>query len=212
MFFKKFKYLFFFTFLLSQDVSYLDQITEIDGLFYKKSDQNLVSANIYLNIDNKDFFLGEIFEGEKIGKWVVFYSNGRKKSEHIFKSGMMNGPYTLWYKNGLRGEYGFFKNNEKDKLIIKWDEKGNKFSSVTFKEGFYHGEVIFYIPNGQIKYKGIYHEGKCIEGIKKSFRHKGKYPSPVYEVYENNELVQLKWLDKEDRVIETTNCINNNCI
>ena len=57
---------------------------------------------------------------------------------------MMNGPYSLWYKNGLMGEFGFLKNNEKDKLIIKWDQKGNKFSSITFKEGLYHGEVIFF--------------------------------------------------------------------
>ena len=62
----------------------------------------------------------------------------------MYKNGLMNGPYTLWYKNEFKGEYGFHKNNKKDKLIIKWDQKGQKLSSVTFKRGsFSYGEVIF---------------------------------------------------------------------
>ena len=51
------------------------------------------------------------------------YSNGNKEA-NLCQNGLMNGPYTLWYKNKVKGEYGLHKNNKKDKLIIKWDQKG----------------------------------------------------------------------------------------
>ena len=158
-----------------------------------------------------DFYLGEIIEGKKNGKWLDFFLNGNRKGEFFYKNGLLNGPYTLWYKNSLKGEYGFYKDNKKDRLIIKWDQKGRKFSSVTFKDEFYHGKVMFYEPNGEVKYEGIYHEGKCIQGINKGFRHKGRFINPVYEVYENNNLIEIRWLDKEDKIIEVTDCLNNNC-
>ena len=190
---------------------YLDQIVNFDGLFYKKSDQKLVNGKVYLNKDEGDKFLGKIVKGEKKGLWLDFYSNGKKKGEYTYKNGMMNGPYTLWFKNGVRGEYGFYKDNKKDRLIIKWDQNGKKYSSVTFKDGYYHGKIIFYKTNGKIKYEGIYREGKCIQGIKKGFRHKGKFPNPVYEVYEDNKLVKLKWLDKDDRITEIYDCTKQDC-
>ena len=196
--------------VISQEIYYLNQIQNIKDIYYSILDSNIVNGKIYSKNNNK-IYLGDIIDGKKNGKWIELYSNGNKKNQFVYKNGLLNGPYTLWYKNNIKGEYGFYKNDKKDRLIIKWDQKGKKYSSVTFKDGFYHGRIIFYKSNGEVKYEGIYHEGKCIEGIKKGFRHKGRFVNPVYEEYKNSELIKLKWLDKEDQIIQVTDCLNNNC-
>ena len=56
MFFNKLKYIIFLNFVFSEEKIYLDRIVDINGLFYSKSDQSLVSAEIYFNIKNKDFY------------------------------------------------------------------------------------------------------------------------------------------------------------
>ena len=201
----------FFSFVFSQEVLQLNQIQIIKDIYYKKVDQSIVNGKIYFKNNGNNIFLGDINGGKKNGEWLELYSNGNRKGQFIYKNGFLNGPYTLWYKNDIKGEYGFYKNDKKDRLIIKWDQQGKKYSSVTFKDGLYHGKIIFYKPNGDVKYESIYHEGKCLEGIKKGFRHKGRFINPVYEEYKNSELIKLKWLDKEDKVIQITNCLNNNC-
>ena len=201
---------FFFSLSIAQESYYLNQIQNIKDIYYNILDNSIVNGKIYSKNNNKTY-LGDIIEGKKNGKWIELYSNGNKKNEFFYKNGLLNGPYTLWYENNIKGEYGFYKNNKKDRLLIKWDQKGKKYSSVTFKDGFYHGKKIFYKQNGKVKYEGIYHEGKCIDGIKKGFRHKGRFINPVYEEYQNSQLIKLKWLDKEDQVIQVVDCLNNDC-
>ncbi len=201
----------FFSFIFSQEVIHLNQIKYIKDIYYNKEDQSIINGKIYFKNNGNKIYLGKIIEGKKNGEWLEVYPNGNRKAQFLYKNGLLNGPYTLWYKNNIKGEYGFYKNDKKDRLIIKWDQKGKKYSSVTFKDGFYHGRIIFYKPNGEVKYEGIYHEGKCIEGIKKGFRHKGRFVNPVYEEYKNSKLIKLKWLDKEDQIIQVTDCLNNNC-
>ena len=211
MYLKIFKFVLFLSLGASQEIFQLNQLILIDSLFFNKSDKSIATGRIYIDNNGKKLYLGEIIEGKKHGIWIEFYSNGRKKKEINFLNGLMNGPYTIWYKNGVKGEFGFYKNNKKDKMLVKWDQKGNKSSSITFKQGLFHGKIIFYKPDGDTKYEGIYHEGRCIHGVKKAFRHKGRFPNPVYEVYEDNKLIKLKWLDKEDRIIEITDCQETDC-
>jgi antitoxin component YwqK of YwqJK toxin-antitoxin module len=201
----------FFSFVISQDVLQLNQIQIIKDIYYNKIDQSIVNGKIYFKNNGNNIYLGYIIEGKKNGKWLEVYSNGNRKGQFVYKNGLLNGAYTIWYKNNVKGEYGFYKNDKKDRLIIKWDQQGKKYSSATFKDGFYHGKIIFYEPSEEVKYEGIYHEGKCIEGIKKGFRHRGRFINPVYEEYKNSELIKLKWLDKEDKVFQITDCLNNNC-
>ena len=200
----------FFSLAISQQIYYLDQIQNIKDIYISRLDNSIVNGKVYLKKNNKTY-LGEIIDGKKNGKWIELYSNENRKNQFVYKNGLLNGPYTLWYKNNIKGEYGFYKNNKKDRLIIKWDQKGKKYSSATFKDGFYHGKKIFYKPNGEVKYEGVYHEGKCLDGIKKAFRHKGRFINPVYEVYQNSKLIKLKWLDKDDQVIQVIDCINSSC-
>ena len=212
MLLKFFSLYFLLSFLFPNDGYMINEIANKSGIYYSKVNEDLlITGDIYSYFDGREVYNGFISEGYKIGKWIDYYINGIKRSEFMYKNGLMNGPYTLWYKNGVKGEYGFHKNNKKDKLIIKWDQKGQKLSSVTFKEDLFHGEVIFFNSDGSVKYSGIYKEGRCVHGTKKSYRHKNNFPNPVYEIFKDGKLVKLKWLDNEDKILETVDCIKTNC-
>ena len=71
--------------------------------------------------------------------------------------------------------------------------------------------AIFFNSDGSVKYSGIYKEGRCVHGTKKSYRHKNNFPNPVYEIFKDGKLVKLKWLDNEDKILETVDCIKTNC-
>ena len=212
MLLKFFSIYFLFSVLFPNGRYMINEIVNRSGLYYNISGEDiLITGDIYSHFNGREVYNGFISEGYKVGKWIEYYSNGDKRGEFIFQNGLMNGPYTLWYKNKVKGEYGFYKNNKKDKLIVKWDQKGLKLSSFTFKDDLFHGEVIFFNPNGSIKYSGIYHEGRCVHGTKKSYRHKDNFPNPVYEIFENGKLVTLKWLDNEGKVLEIVDCLKTSC-
>ena len=44
---------------------------------------------------------GELFEGEKQGKWTSWYENGAMKSQGYFKNGLMHGIHQHWGENGI---------------------------------------------------------------------------------------------------------------
>ena len=203
---------FLFNLLLSNEKFKINDIVNKSGIYYSKSDEDLlITGDIYSHFNGIELYNGFISEGYKVGKWIDYYANGNRKGEFMYKNGLMNGPYTIWYKNKVKGEYGFHKNNKKDKLIIKWDQKGLKLSSVTFKEDLFHGEVIFFNSDGSVKYSGIYKEGLCVHGTKKSYRHKDNFPNPVYEIFKDGKLVKLKWLDNEEKVYEIVDCLKSKC-
>ena len=54
---------------------------------------------------------GELFEGEKQGKWTSWYKNGAMKSQGYFKNGLMHGIHQHWGENGILLKKYVYKNN-----------------------------------------------------------------------------------------------------
>ena len=72
-----------------------------------KADEDLlITGDIYSYFDGRELYNGFISEGYKVGKWIDYYDNGIKKVNLCIKMDL-NGPYTIWYKNEVKGEYGF---------------------------------------------------------------------------------------------------------
>jgi len=69
------------------------------------------------------------------GFFIMWYENGTKKTECIFKNGIENGLMQGWWLNGTLALKGNYINGKKDGLWETFDEKGNKLGEAIYKDG-----------------------------------------------------------------------------
>lgn len=105
--------------------------------------------------------------GKKTGFWIDSTTGFR--TEHYFRNGKKDGIEKVFYKNGLLGFFGTFKNNHTTGVGYFFDDKG-RISFTVLYEGFviYQGQkyqkgyFTLYEKSGQIKksYNAIFKEGE----------------------------------------------------
>ena len=97
---------------------------------------------------------GELFEGEKEGKWTSWYKNGAIKSQGYFKDGLMNGIHQHWSEDGILLKKYIYKNNEMDGLQQEWFTDGKPGAQWDYKNGEMHGRHVEWYHNGFKKLQG----------------------------------------------------------
>jgi antitoxin component YwqK of YwqJK toxin-antitoxin module len=87
---------------------------------------------------------GKEVHGKKHGPWTVYYANGNKRSQGVYKEGQRHGDWNYYHKSG-----------------------GVDYT-VSFKEGKNIGSTVSYYEGGKLKQKGQYNEfrGKSTDGKK----------------------------------------------
>ena len=63
--------------------------------------------------------------GEKTGKWVSYFENGKKNSEANFSKGISHGYSMVWYPNGSVRYFGDYNKGEKVRKWVFYDETGS---------------------------------------------------------------------------------------
>jgi antitoxin component YwqK of YwqJK toxin-antitoxin module len=61
--------------------------------------------------------------------------NGQKSYEGTYKDGERVGKWTLWYKNGEKQGEENYKDGKADGLVTWWHENGQKKLEWTYKDG-----------------------------------------------------------------------------
>lgn len=62
-------------------------------------------------------------------------SKKNKHTEYTYQEGNLNGPYTIWYKSGMKREEGFYKNNTQNGTVKTYDENGKLESEKEYIDG-----------------------------------------------------------------------------
>lgn len=120
---------------------------------------------------------------DKIGTFVYFYENGKRKSISNFTGGILNGNHFEFYESGNNKEAGVYLNEEKSsgkyyKLISVWDDNGTE--TIINGEGVKKYETENYSES--INYKNGYKDG-LLQHINK------KYNYSYIEKYEDGNLI-----------------------
>lgn len=135
---------------------------------------------------------------DKIGTFIYFYENGKRKSISNFKEGMLNGNHFEFYENGNNKEAGVYRDDEKSseryyKLISLWADKGTEIivngDGVKTEENENFSE--------SINYKGGYKNG-VLQHINK------KYNYSLTEKYENGSLISGERTTADGEVFKYT--------
>lgn len=104
---------------------------------------------------------GEYKDGRKVGLWISYYSNGKKKNEITYVSGRPSGPYTTYYTNGNVEEQGNWKSNRNVGTFKRYHENGKVSQEFNFDpSGKRAGTQKYFYDNGQLMIEGDWNGGK----------------------------------------------------
>ena len=117
-----------------------DDLIEMDnGLWTEKFSDKPITGKVYGYFGEgkhyKKVYIGYIDNGKREGKWIIWYDNGKKKSETTYKDGKGDGLSTDWYENGQKSYEFTFKDGQPDGLWTGWYENGQKKYEHTLKDG-----------------------------------------------------------------------------
>ena len=104
---------------------------------------------------------GNFKDSKKVGVWIGYYSNGKKKNEITYKFGRPNGPYKTYYVNGILEEEGNWKNNRNVGTFKRNHENGKTAQAFNFNStGKREGQQTYFHENGQVMIEGNWDGGK----------------------------------------------------
>ena len=81
-------------------------------------------------------FQGRFKSGDKNGRWVGYFENGKIKSEINYKNGIEDGLETRWHENGVKYSKGSYKKGKKVGEWNYWDEQGDPIHYVCIETKF----------------------------------------------------------------------------
>lgn len=150
-------------------------------------DQGVIVSYTYLDKEGKE--VTPIPLNQKELKFVTFFKNGKKSSEHLRKNGLIEGLYLTYHDNGLKFEETNFLHGEEHGKSYEYNEAGQKTYEADYQYGKLHGKEITYYANGKIKSEVTYvlgsRHGKSIR-----YAQDGKVISVT--IYYNNEIVSIQ--------------------
>ena len=109
-------------------------------------------------------FVGKYRNGQKVGKWTNWHSNGKKMSEDFYnKKGKQHGKSTLWDADGRRTHQSFYRNGKSHGKTIDWVSDGQKYYKYYEyhnKNGQSHGLYTRWHSDGRVEAQICYQNGK----------------------------------------------------
>tara|TARA_Y100000589_G_scaffold317298_1_gene343082 strand:+ start:10460 stop:13810 length:3351 start_codon:yes stop_codon:yes gene_type:complete len=87
--------------------------------------------------------------GERIGRWVWYYQNGKTKEIAHYQDGKLNGVDTLYYENGNLENIIEFKNGLKDGDYYRYSMYGGLVEHSFYKEGKANGQTVLNYEIGE---------------------------------------------------------------
>ncbi len=97
----------------------------------------------------------------KEGLWISYFSDGKRKAEITFKLGRKRGLAKTYYPNGKVSEEGYWDANKWTGNYKAYHENGKVAYDWNYnKNGKKVGEQKYYFPNGKVMIKGNWDGGK----------------------------------------------------
>ena len=129
------------------------------GVYKQKYNDDILNGIIYKILDDRKVVLGNLKNGRKDGLWKKWYPN-KRKLEETYNHGLLDGPVSLFYKNGQREWRHTYNNGQLEGLWTYWYENGQKMKEGNFECGDSTGIWIWWDKNGYIKNQKKYKKRK----------------------------------------------------
>jgi len=183
------------TLLWSQEKYDISDITNVNGLWYQDSNNEIVSGHVYKGLDLIPLYLGNIENGQKTGAWASWYNNGRKLKEEFWKDGFkQDGFLNLYSRNGVKVYEKKINQKTGNGSTIHWYENGQKMRDERWDEYKLIKEISWY-KSGQ--------KEKELVWDKDNYK---TYSQRFW--YSNNQKMKERVIDNGNLILE--NCWSDN--
>ena len=105
---------------------------------------------------------GQYRHGNRIGLWIEWYQNGKKKGEINWADGKPEGEVTEWYENGQVRNRGTWKEGGRHGQSTWWYETGIKEKEVTYVDGEPHGVWTYWDSTGVVSKNQYWNRGEFL--------------------------------------------------
>ncbi len=197
----------------SQKVYDINHIVLQNGVYIKKFSDEIVNGKVFQMFGDMKVPLGNMKDGKKDGKWMVWYDNGLKRQDGTYKDGefiLSNswteygeimvkdgiGLYTLWMKNGKKSIESTYKNGKLNGTFTTFSD-GKKSIEVTYKDGKKDGLYTNWYKDKKVT-EGNYKDGEK-DGIWTWWMMGKKWEE---EIYKNGVLISKKEWNEDGSVKE----------
>jgi len=138
-----------------------DELERREVLTYRKGSNALYSGVAFTLHSNGKRKSEAIYkDGLLNGIIKSWYSNGKKAAEANSKEGKLHGVQKGWYSSGVKQEESNFKEGKLHGLKIGWHSNGNKAAEANFQHGKKHGLETEWFPSGVKKMEMNFIDGK----------------------------------------------------
>lgn len=85
------------------------------------------------------------------GPLILWYANGEKSIECLYRSGLLDSLYVSWYPNGTKKSEVFYNKGKKNGIETEWFSNGQKRQETAFDYGKKNGLRMKWYSTGQKK-------------------------------------------------------------
>lgn len=93
------------------------------------------------------------------GRFLSFYSNGKKELDCFYVNNIIEGVFTKYYYSGIICETGNYVKGKREGSYLFYDEFGRFIKEVHYVNDTLNGAVVEYYSSGNIKLIGNYTDG-----------------------------------------------------
>lgn len=101
---------------------------------------------------------GKVFNGDKVGSWVVYYPNGKISSEGAYIDGEKDGEWKYYNMDGQLIRKSNYRNGDLHGNYETYDNAGKLDFKANYFYGDLNGEIYYYVGNKQ-DHKRMYSYG-----------------------------------------------------
>jgi periplasmic protein TonB len=122
-------------------------------------------------------------QNNRSGLSTRYNMSGKKMADSNYKNDKLNGAFINYYvPSGLVSAETQYVDNKRDGLSTHYDENGKKKLTEHFKKDSLDGERILFQPDGSVKIRQKWANGKLIEGPEEEKQNSG--PGDLYQLFE----------------------------
>jgi antitoxin component YwqK of YwqJK toxin-antitoxin module len=119
-------------------------------------------------VDENNFYVGLIVNGNKEGLWQSFYNSGVKRTAVNYINGNIEGKVLKFHQNGKKHYEGWYENNQINGEITIWFRNGTILEKSSFIEGKRHGLTEYFNVDGSLESIANFNYGRY-SGLQKTF-------------------------------------------
>lgn len=112
---------------------------------------------------NKTKFIQQIYKnGVQEGKWTIWYENGKIQKEGFKAQKKADGIYKEWYPNGQLKYFKNYRLDHKEGKWKSWYENGQQWTERDFLNDQLNGKVLVWDRQGTLTKEDVYRKNQLI--------------------------------------------------